>query len=110
MYNGACKATLVIFRVLIVGTLIIHQKLTKVNYFDKGGYLFCMTAQWTAEIVGKMHLNQVTAKQLASEIGWNPKYLSQVLNGHKSPANAEIKVKSALERLLEKKRIKREAT
>ena len=50
-----------------------------------------MPAQWTAEIIGKMHLNGVTAKQLATAVGWNPKYLSQVLNGHKSPKTAENK-------------------
>lgn len=59
-----------------------------------------MPAQWTAEIIGKMHLNGVTAKQLATAIGWNPKYLSQVLNGHKSPKSAENKVRSALDELL----------
>ena len=41
-----------------------------------------MPAQWTAEVVGDMHLNGITAKQLAVAIGWNPKYLSQILNGH----------------------------
>ena len=41
-----------------------------------------MLAQWTADIIGKMHLNNITAKQLAAAIGWNPKYLSRVLNGH----------------------------
>ena len=47
-----------------------------------------MPAQWTAEVIGKMHLAGVTAKQLAAEVGWNPKYLSVVLNGHKEPKGA----------------------
>ena len=59
-----------------------------------------MPAQWTAEIVGKMHLHGVTAKQIAKELDWHPKYLSQVLNGHKEPTNAENKVKQALEQLI----------
>lgn len=59
-----------------------------------------MPAQWTADVIGEMHLNGVTGKALAAEIGWNPKYLSQVLNGHETPKGAEMKVRSALERLL----------
>ena len=59
-----------------------------------------MPAQWTADVIGEMHLNGVTGKQLAAEIGWNPKYLSQVLNGHESPKGAEAKVRAALGKLL----------
>lgn len=58
-----------------------------------------MPAQWTGEVVGKMHLNSITAKELAAEIGWNPKYLSQVLHGHKESRKAEQKVRTALDRL-----------
>lgn len=59
-----------------------------------------MPAQWTAEVIGKMHLAGVTAKQLAAEVGWNPKYLSVVLNGHKEPKGAEQKLKAALDNLI----------
>ena len=58
-----------------------------------------MPAQWTAEIVGEMHLAGVTAKQLAKAIGWHEKYLSVVLNGHREPRGAEEKVRAALNRL-----------
>ena len=61
-----------------------------------------MPAQWTADLVGKMHLYNVSAIQLAKEVGWNPKYLSVVLNGHKTPAGAEKKLNDALDRLIEK--------
>lgn len=59
-----------------------------------------MPAQWTADIVGKMHLNGITGKQLATEVGWNPKYLSQVLNSQDPPKGAEMKLRSALNRLV----------
>ena len=52
-----------------------------------------MPAQWTGELVGKMHNAGVTAKQLAAEMGKNPKYVSQVLNGHYSPKKAETEFK-----------------
>lgn len=55
-----------------------------------------MPAQWTAEIIGEMHLKGVTAKRLAAAVGWNPKYLSQVLNGHVNPKGAERKLREAL--------------
>ncbi len=55
-----------------------------------------MLAQWTAEIVGEMHLRHVTAKQLAAAVGWDPRYLSTVLNGHRTPKGAEEKLREAL--------------
>ena len=51
-----------------------------------------MPAQWTGEVVGKIHNNRLTAKELAEELGWNDKYLSQVLNSENPPKNAEQKV------------------
>lgn len=59
-----------------------------------------MPAKWTADLLGEMHLAGVTAKQLAAEVGRNPKYLSVVLNGHKEPKGAEKKLNEALGRLL----------
>lgn len=58
-----------------------------------------MPAQWTAAIISELHMRRITAKQLAEEVGWHPKYLSQVLNGHRSPKNAEAKLRAALERM-----------
>ena len=62
-----------------------------------------MPAKWTADLLGEMHLAGVTAKQLAAEVGWNPKYLSVVLNGHKEPKGAEKKLNEALGRLKNEK-------
>ena len=61
-----------------------------------------MPAKWTADLLGEMHLAGVTAKQLAAEVGWNSKYLSVVLNGHREPKGAEQKLKEALGRLVQK--------
>ena len=62
-----------------------------------------MPAQWTADVIGKMHLNGITAKQLAAAAGWHEKYLSVVLNGHREPKNAEATLKAALDRLISDK-------
>ena len=59
-----------------------------------------MPAQWTGEIIGKLHLNGITARHLAKEVGWSDKYLSLVLNGHREPKNAEAKVRAALDSIL----------
>lgn len=62
-----------------------------------------MPAQWTGELISKMHLAEVTAKELAKEVGWDPRYLSTVLNGHREPKKAEEKLRAALEHLLLKR-------
>ena len=59
-----------------------------------------MPAQWTADLIGEMHLNGVTAKQLAAEAGWNEKYLSAVMNGHREPKRAENTLRAALGRII----------
>lgn len=55
-----------------------------------------MPAQWTGEIVGEMHNKRIKAKDLANAVGWHPKYLSSVLNGHREPKNAEIVLRNAI--------------
>lgn len=70
----------------------------------KKGVNICMPAQWTAEVVGKMHLHKITAVQLAEKIGWHPKYLSAVLNGKREPKHAEVIVKSAIEEMIVEER------
>lgn len=62
-----------------------------------------MPAQWTARIIGQMHLNDITAKQLAAEANLHPKYLSHVLNSNESPKGTEEKLTAALERIIARK-------
>ena len=62
-----------------------------------------MPAQWTGELVGRMHNARITAKQLAQKMGKNPKYVSQVLNGHYSPKTAEREFNDALDSLIQEK-------
>ena len=62
-----------------------------------------MPAQWTANLLGRMHLTGVTARQLAAEVGWDYRYFSAVINGHRTPKGAEAKLNAALERLIEKR-------
>lgn len=62
-----------------------------------------MPAQWTAEIIGEMHLYGITALELSSELGMNPKYVSSIMNGKREPKNAEVKFKAALSTIISRK-------
>ena len=62
-----------------------------------------MPAQWTGRIVGELHNHRIFSKDLAKELGWHEKYLSQVMNAENPPKTAEEKVTAALNRLIEKK-------
>lgn len=59
-----------------------------------------MPEKWTGEVVGAMHVNGISAKQLANKMGLNEKYLSAVLNSKKTPKDAESRCKAALDELL----------
>lgn len=61
-----------------------------------------MPAQWTGRIVGELHNNRITLKELAKEVGWHDKYLSQVINSDNPPKNAEKNLTEAMNRLIEK--------
>lgn len=56
-----------------------------------------MPAQWTGNVIGELHNNRLTCKELAKELGWHDKYLSRVLNSENPPAGSEKKVRDALD-------------
>lgn len=62
-----------------------------------------MPEQWTADIIGEMHLNHIKAKELSAQLGYNPKYVSTVLNGHRNPKKAEQTFREALHELIQQK-------
>ena len=59
-----------------------------------------MPAEWTAEIIGKMHLHKIEKRALAKQLGMTPEYISMVLNGHREPVNAEKKFREAVDELI----------
>ena len=62
-----------------------------------------MPAQWTAEIIGKMHMGKVTIKQLAEKLDVTHEYAGMVLNGKRNPKGAEARFRAALEALIAKR-------
>lgn len=62
-----------------------------------------MLAQWMEAFFGKKRAYKVKDAEIAAEVGWHPKYLSAVLNGHRSPQGAEEKLTAALDKIIERK-------
>lgn len=62
-----------------------------------------MLAQWKESFFGKKRAYKVKDAEIAAEVGWHPKYLSAVLNEHRSPQGAEEKLTAALDRIIERK-------
>ena len=56
--------------------------------------------KWTGDAAAIMHVHESSALALAEELGWNPKYLSTVLNCKRRPKNAESLVMDALQRIV----------
>lgn len=59
-----------------------------------------MPAQWTGEIVGKMHMHGIKIQDLAKQLGVTREYTGAVLNGKRTPPNAETRFNAALDALL----------
>lgn len=55
-----------------------------------------MPAQWTADVIGKMHMLRISKKQLAEKLGVTPEYVSMVLNGHRDPEGADQRFLAAV--------------
>lgn len=63
-----------------------------------------MPAQWTADLIGEMHLARVSKKQLAERLGVTPEYVSMVLNGHREPDGAVGRFREALAQIVSAQR------
>ena len=59
-----------------------------------------MSAQWTAEFVGKMHLHNVSQIEIAKKLGCTREYVNAVLNGRRAPQNAERTFRAALDEII----------
>ena len=53
-----------------------------------------MNFDWTAEVVGRMHMAAITGKQLADEAGLTNSYLSAVLHNKKGNAKGPLRAAS----------------
>ncbi|MEA4955743.1 MAG: helix-turn-helix transcriptional regulator [Pseudoflavonifractor sp.] len=61
---------------------------------------FVVPAQWTADVIGEMHLKRMSKKQLAEKLDVTPEYVSMVLNGHREPEGAEQRFIAAVDEFI----------
>lgn len=60
-----------------------------------------MPAQWTGEVVAKMHMNRITIRRLAEHLGVTREYVGAILNGKRTPAGAEDRITAAVEEIIQ---------
>lgn len=63
-----------------------------------------MSLSWQAEVWAGMKDNNISRAEMASELGFTPEYVSQVLNKKRVPAGAEEKFRNALTTLISKRK------
>lgn len=56
--------------------------------------------QWIAGVVGKMHINKITQSQLAEKLGVTNDYVWMILNGKKTPKDAEQRITKAIDEII----------
>ena len=63
-----------------------------------------MIEEWTGHLIGKMHNNGVNASDLAAELGVTKAYVSMILNGVRKPADAQVKLETAVDAIIARRR------
>lgn len=58
---------------------------------------------WIAEAVGLMHIKKITQVELAERLGLTREYVSMVLNGKKTPKDAEEKFSKMIRKIAEER-------
>lgn len=62
-----------------------------------------MPPEWTGHAIGRMHNHDITYQDVASEMGIGKPYLSQILNGTRTPPNAQERVERAVQAIIERR-------
>lgn len=58
---------------------------------------------WTGEVVGKLHVYEISQTQLADKMNLNRSFLNQVLCGCKKLVNAEERCNTAISELIKER-------
>lgn len=62
--------------------------------------------EWTGMAIGMMHVLQISHKEVADKMGVTNRYLSMVLNGHRTPPDMESRVNEAIGEILKDRHAK----
>ena len=55
---------------------------------------------WIANAVGKMHVNKISNIDVAKKLNFTVAYVSIILNGKKTPKDAETRIMSAIDEII----------
>lgn len=59
-----------------------------------------MREEWTGNIVSRLHVNEITRKELAERMGLTATYISMLLNGQKVSNGSELRMNEAIDEIL----------
>ena len=62
-----------------------------------------MPAQWTAEVIGQMHLAGIKQTDVAKHLGVTRAYINMILQGKRNPPTGEKQIRQAVAELAAKK-------
>lgn len=58
---------------------------------------------WIADAVGKAFANNISHKEIAAKAGYNPRYLSAILNQKRNPTNAKTRIMNAIDEIIKER-------
>ena len=63
-----------------------------------------MPEKWTGALLGKMHNNRVSRRELAAEAMCSRSYVTMILNGERTPPDARERLESAYRRIIDRRK------
>lgn len=62
--------------------------------------------EWTGKLLGEMHNNRITYDDIAERLGVTKSYVSMVLNGARTPQDAQVRFEQAYDEVLVGRKVK----
>lgn len=59
-----------------------------------------MPELWTGDMVKRLHMERITQREVAKELGVTHQYVSMVLNGAKRSSTMQSRMNDAIERII----------
>ena len=73
------------------------------NYFNTKIIRKEKNLNWTAVIVGRLHAERITQRELARELDVTEEYVSAILNGKREPVGIRERMDSAIDSIVARK-------